>query len=132
MERLRLARRFGGTIKSCMANRCYAESCLVCRCYARQFFQNLRVWTNDRRAVALFGAVVASIILHGAFGGDVKSCLADRCYAVSCLVGSVGCGVGMSLIVVDRANVGDKLDQLDNFDGDIDALFQGVHFSYVF
>ncbi|KAM3406851.1 hypothetical protein ACQJBY_000733 [Aegilops geniculata] len=39
-------------------------------------------------------------------------------------VTSVGCGVGMSLIVVDRANVGDKLDQLDNFDGDIDALFQ--------
>uniref|UniRef100_A0A8R7JVU8 Protein RCC2 n=1 Tax=Triticum urartu TaxID=4572 RepID=A0A8R7JVU8_TRIUA len=39
-------------------------------------------------------------------------------------VTSVGCGVGMSLIVVDRANVGGKLDQLDNFDGDIDALFQ--------
>uniref|UniRef100_A0ACD5W765 Uncharacterized protein n=1 Tax=Avena sativa TaxID=4498 RepID=A0ACD5W765_AVESA len=39
-------------------------------------------------------------------------------------VTSVGCGVGMSLIVVDRANVGDKIDQLDNFDGDSDALFQ--------
>uniref|UniRef100_A0A452XV11 Uncharacterized protein n=1 Tax=Aegilops tauschii subsp. strangulata TaxID=200361 RepID=A0A452XV11_AEGTS len=32
-------------------------------------------------------------------------------------VTSVGCGVGMSLIVVDRANVGGKLEQLDNFDG---------------
>ncbi|KAE8805485.1 Serine/threonine-protein kinase HT1 [Hordeum vulgare] len=89
MERLRLARRFGGTIKSCLADRCYTESCLVGRCYARHFFQNLRVWTNERREVALFGGVAASIILHGAFGGDVKSCLADRCYAVSCLVG--GC-----------------------------------------
>ncbi|XP_047043072.1 protein RCC2-like [Lolium rigidum] len=39
-------------------------------------------------------------------------------------VTSVGCGVGMSLIVVDRANVGDKIDQLDTFDGDSDALFQ--------
>ncbi|KAE8775845.1 Arginyl-tRNA synthetase [Hordeum vulgare] len=87
MERLRLARRFGETIKSCLADRCYAESCLVDRCYARQFFQNLRFWPNERRAVALFGAMVASIILHRAFDGDVKSCLADRCYAVSCLVG---------------------------------------------
>ncbi|KAE8821278.1 Serine/threonine-protein kinase HT1 [Hordeum vulgare] len=86
MERLSLARRFGGTIKSCLADTCYAESCLVGRCYARQFFQNLRVWTNERRAVALFGVVAASIILHGASGGDAKSCLADRCYAVSCLV----------------------------------------------
>ncbi|KAE8771587.1 Serine/threonine-protein kinase HT1 [Hordeum vulgare] len=85
MERLRLARRFGGTVKSCLADRCYAESCLVGRCYARQFFQNLRVWANERRAVALFGVVVASIILHGAFDGDVKSILAGRCYAVSCL-----------------------------------------------
>ncbi|XP_044962058.1 protein RCC2-like [Hordeum vulgare subsp. vulgare] len=39
-------------------------------------------------------------------------------------VTSVGCGVGMSLIVVDRANVGGKLDQLDTFDGDADAIFQ--------
>ncbi|KAM0884728.1 hypothetical protein ACQ4PT_030794 [Festuca glaucescens] len=39
-------------------------------------------------------------------------------------VTSVGCGVGMSLIVVDRANVGNKIDQLDTFDGDSDALFQ--------
>ena len=37
--------------------------------------------------MALFGAVVTLIILHGAFSGDVKSCLADRCYALSCLVG---------------------------------------------
>ncbi|KAE8785054.1 Serine/threonine-protein kinase HT1 [Hordeum vulgare] len=87
MERLRLARRFGGTVKSCVADRCYTESCLVGRCYARQFFHKLRVWTNERKAVALFGSVVASIILHRAFGGDVKSCLADRYYAVSCLVG---------------------------------------------
>ncbi|VAH13745.1 unnamed protein product [Triticum turgidum subsp. durum] len=39
-------------------------------------------------------------------------------------VTSVGCGVGMSLIVVDRASVGGKLEQLDTFDGDADALFQ--------
>ncbi|KAE8794818.1 hypothetical protein D1007_30371 [Hordeum vulgare] len=78
MEWLRLAQRFGGTIKSSLADRCYVESCLVGRCYARQFFQNLRVWTNERRAVALFGVVAASIILHRAFGGYVKSCLADR------------------------------------------------------
>ncbi|KAE8769263.1 Arginyl-tRNA synthetase [Hordeum vulgare] len=87
MERLRLARRFGVTFKSCLSNMCYAESCLVGRCYAQQFFQNLRVRTNERRAVALFGAMVVSLILHRAFGGDVKSCLAERCYAVSCLVG---------------------------------------------
>ncbi|KAE8797827.1 Serine/threonine-protein kinase HT1 [Hordeum vulgare] len=37
-----------------------AESCLVGRCYARQFSQNLRVWTDEHRAVALFGAVVGS------------------------------------------------------------------------
>ncbi|KAE8780056.1 beta-sesquiphellandrene synthase-like [Hordeum vulgare] len=80
-----LARRFGGTIKSCLTDRCYAESCLVGRCYARQFFENLRISMNERRAVALFSAMAASIILHGAFGGDVKSCLADRCYAVLCV-----------------------------------------------
>ncbi|KAE8779885.1 Disease resistance protein RPM1 [Hordeum vulgare] len=28
MERLHLARRFGGVVKSCLANRCYAQSCL--------------------------------------------------------------------------------------------------------
>ncbi|KAJ8498711.1 hypothetical protein OPV22_009263 [Ensete ventricosum] len=32
-------------------------------------------------------------------------------------VTSVACGMGLSLIVVDRANVGDKLDQLEVFDG---------------
>ncbi|KAE8797458.1 Serine/threonine-protein kinase HT1 [Hordeum vulgare] len=60
MEWLRLARRFGGAVKSCLADRCYAESCLLGRCYAQQFFRNLRVWTDEHRAVALFGAVVAS------------------------------------------------------------------------
>ena len=45
---------------SCLADRCYAESCLVGRCYARRFFKNLRFWTDEHRAVALFGAVVAS------------------------------------------------------------------------
>ncbi|KAL6651575.1 hypothetical protein ACP70R_010500 [Stipagrostis hirtigluma subsp. patula] len=33
-------------------------------------------------------------------------------------VTSVGCGYGLSLIVVDRANVGDRLDQLEIYDGD--------------
>ncbi|KAE8784407.1 Serine/threonine-protein kinase HT1 [Hordeum vulgare] len=60
MEWLRLARRFGGAVNACLADRCYAESCLVGRCYARQFFQNLRIWKDEHRAVALFGAVVAS------------------------------------------------------------------------
>ena len=49
-----------GAVKSCLADRCYAESCLVGRCYARHIFQSLRVWTDERRAVALLGAVVAS------------------------------------------------------------------------
>ena len=60
MERLRLARSFGEAVKSCPADRCYAESCLVGRCYARLIFQSLRVWTDERRTVAPLGAVVAS------------------------------------------------------------------------
>ena len=60
MEQLRLARSFGGVAKSCVADRCYAESCLVGRCYARQIFHSLRIWTDERRAVAPLGAVVAS------------------------------------------------------------------------
>ncbi|KAE8806796.1 Arginyl-tRNA synthetase [Hordeum vulgare] len=51
VERLRLARNFGGAVKSCLADRCYAESCLVGRCYARQIFWSLRIWTDERRAV---------------------------------------------------------------------------------
>ena len=50
----------GGAVKSCLANRCYTESCLVGRCYARQIFQSLHVWTDERRAVAPLGVVVAS------------------------------------------------------------------------
>ncbi|KAE8792686.1 Lactation elevated protein 1 [Hordeum vulgare] len=60
MEWHRLARRFGGAVKSCLADRCYTESCLVGRCYTRRFFKNLRFWTDEHRVVALFGAVVAS------------------------------------------------------------------------
>ena len=60
VERLPLARSFGGAVKSCLADRCYSESCLLGRCYARQVFQSLRVWTDERRAVAPLGAVVAS------------------------------------------------------------------------
>ncbi|KAE8777227.1 Arginyl-tRNA synthetase [Hordeum vulgare] len=60
VERLRLARNFGGAVKSCLADRCYAESCLVDRCYARQIFRSLRIWTDERRAVALLGTVVTS------------------------------------------------------------------------
>ncbi|KAE8777607.1 Serine/threonine-protein kinase HT1 [Hordeum vulgare] len=59
VERLRLARNFGGAVKSCLADRCYAESCLVGRCYARQISRSLRIWTDMRRAVAPLGAVVA-------------------------------------------------------------------------
>uniref|UniRef100_A0A453D4E1 Uncharacterized protein n=1 Tax=Aegilops tauschii subsp. strangulata TaxID=200361 RepID=A0A453D4E1_AEGTS len=33
-------------------------------------------------------------------------------------VTGVGCGFGLSLIIVDRAKAGDKLDQLDIYDGD--------------
>ncbi|KAE8788934.1 Arginyl-tRNA synthetase [Hordeum vulgare] len=60
VERLRLARNFGGAVKSCLADRCYAESCLVGRCYARQIFRSLHSWTDERRALAPLGAVVAS------------------------------------------------------------------------
>ncbi|KAE8782622.1 Peroxidase 2 [Hordeum vulgare] len=60
VERLRLARNFGGAVKSCLAGRCYAESCLVGRCYARHISRSLRIWTDERRAVAQLGAVVAS------------------------------------------------------------------------
>ncbi|KAE8798372.1 Arginyl-tRNA synthetase [Hordeum vulgare] len=42
VERLRLARSFGGDVKSCLADRCYALSCMVDRCYARQIFQRLQ------------------------------------------------------------------------------------------
>ena len=51
---------FGGDVKSCLADRCYAVSCLVGRCYARQIFQSLRVGIDERRAVESLGAVVAS------------------------------------------------------------------------
>ena len=61
VERLRLARSFGGVVKSCLADRCYAESCLVGRCYARQIFQSLRVWTDERKAVMPLCAVVAAM-----------------------------------------------------------------------
>ncbi|KAE8808179.1 Serine/threonine-protein kinase HT1 [Hordeum vulgare] len=60
VERLRLARNFGGAVKSCLAVRCYAESWLVGRCYAREISRSLRIWTDERRAVASLGAVVAS------------------------------------------------------------------------
>ena len=60
VERLRLAWNFGGAVKSCLADRCYAESCLVGRCYARQISRCLRIWTDERRVVASLGAVVAS------------------------------------------------------------------------
>ncbi|KAE8768672.1 Serine/threonine-protein kinase HT1 [Hordeum vulgare] len=60
VERLRLARNFGGAVNSCLADRCYAESCLVDRCYARQISRSLRIWTDERRMVAPLGAVVAS------------------------------------------------------------------------
>ena len=81
VERLRLARSFGGDVKSCLADRCYALSCLVGRCYARQIFQRLQAvsaggtWRHGaavyrqrpgraqqfaRREVVPLGAVVAS------------------------------------------------------------------------
>ncbi|KAE8808213.1 Serine/threonine-protein kinase HT1 [Hordeum vulgare] len=60
VERLRLARNFDGAVKSCLADRCYAESCLVGRCYARQISRSLRIWTDERRAVAPLDVVVAS------------------------------------------------------------------------
>ena len=43
VERLRLSRSFGGDVKSCLTDKCYALSCLVGRCYARQIFQGLQV-----------------------------------------------------------------------------------------
>ncbi|KAE8768844.1 Serine/threonine-protein kinase HT1 [Hordeum vulgare] len=60
VERLRLARNFGGAVKSCLADRCYVESYLVGRRYARQISRSLRIWTDERRAVAPLGAMVAS------------------------------------------------------------------------
>ena len=42
VERLHLARSFGGDVKSCLTDRCYALSCLVGRCYAQQIFQRLQ------------------------------------------------------------------------------------------
>ena len=50
MERLRLARSFGGDVKSCLAG----------RCYARQILLNLRVWMDARRAVATLDTLVTS------------------------------------------------------------------------
>ncbi|KAE8808109.1 Serine/threonine-protein kinase HT1 [Hordeum vulgare] len=61
VERLRLARTFGGAVRSCLIDTCYAESFLVGRCNARNFFQSLPVWTDDRWMVALLDAVVASM-----------------------------------------------------------------------
>ena len=78
-----LARSFGGDVKSCLTDRCYALSCLVGRCYARQIFQGLQAvsagdtWQHGaevyqwrprraqlfaRREEVPFGAVVASTI----------------------------------------------------------------------
>ena len=83
VERLRLARSFGGDVKSCLTDRCYAWSCLVGRCYARQIHQGLQAvsaggtWQHGAevyqwrpRRVQLFarreevplGAVVASTL----------------------------------------------------------------------
>ena len=83
VERLRLARSFGGDVNSCLTDRCYAWSCLVGRCYARQILQGLQAvsagatWQHGAevyqwrpRRVQLFacreevplGAVVASTI----------------------------------------------------------------------
>ena len=83
VERLHLARSFGGDVKSCLTDRCYALSCLVGTCYARQIFQRLQVvsaggtWQHGaevcqwrprraqmfaRREQVPLGAVVASTI----------------------------------------------------------------------
>ena len=83
VERLRLARSFGGDVKSCLTDRCYAWSCLVGRCYARQILHGLqavsaggtlqhgaevyqwrpwRVQLFARREEVPLGAVVASTI----------------------------------------------------------------------
>ena len=60
VERLRPARSFGGYVRSCLADKCYALSCLFDRYYARQILQSLRVWMDERREVAPLGAVVVS------------------------------------------------------------------------
>lgn len=67
-ERLRLERSFGGHVKSCLPDKCYALSCLLGRCYARQIFQSLPVGMDERRAVASSGVVVASTV--GGAGKD--------------------------------------------------------------
>ncbi|KAE8803267.1 Serine/threonine-protein kinase HT1 [Hordeum vulgare] len=59
--RIRPAGSFGGDVRSCPADRCYALSCLFGRCYARQILQSLRVWMNERREVAPLGVVAASM-----------------------------------------------------------------------
>ncbi|GJN26139.1 hypothetical protein PR202_gb14047 [Eleusine coracana subsp. coracana] len=41
-------------------------------------------------------------------------------------VTSVGCGCGWSLIVVDRSNIGDRLDQLEIYDGDTSTQVEEV------
>nr|CAB3488570.1 unnamed protein product [Digitaria exilis] len=41
-------------------------------------------------------------------------------------VTSVGCGYGLSLIVVDRANIGDRLDKLEIYDGDTSTEVEEV------
>jgi len=41
-------------------------------------------------------------------------------------VTSVGCGYGLSLIVVDRANIGDRLDKLEIYDGDTTEVEEKV------
>ncbi|KAE8783676.1 Serine/threonine-protein kinase HT1 [Hordeum vulgare] len=60
VERLRPARSFGGDVRSCLADRCYALSCMFGRCYAQQILQSLHVWMDERMEVAPLGAVVAS------------------------------------------------------------------------
>ena len=68
MERLRPARSFGGDVRSCLADRCYALSCLVGRCYARQILLSLRVSMDERREMVPLGAVVA--LTDGRTGKD--------------------------------------------------------------
>ncbi|CAL5014343.1 unnamed protein product [Urochloa decumbens] len=41
-------------------------------------------------------------------------------------VTSVGCGLGLSLILVDRANIGDRLDKLEIYDGDTSTEVEKV------
>ncbi|GJN01437.1 hypothetical protein PR202_ga18704 [Eleusine coracana subsp. coracana] len=40
---------------------------------------------------------------------------------------SVGCGCGWSLIVVDRSNIGDRLDELEIYDGDTSTQVEEVN-----